>query len=208
MGRSFALIELIVVIAIIAILAAIIAPNAFRAIEKSRVARTAADMNAIKTATLSYYTDTGQWPIPPGGGSQYILGDHPLLVDNGVFGWDGPYLDKIGRSPLADHVVSLWGWEYGYYYICVKPPGWGAYMSWFDLDGDNVIEIKDGISVGVYGFAMENAYLVDRVFDNNIVDDGINGGIKGKLNVINWGGAGSNYWAIFLYIGRTGVNYP
>jgi len=40
MRRSFTLIELIVVIAIIAILAAIIAPNAFRAIEKAKVAET------------------------------------------------------------------------------------------------------------------------------------------------------------------------
>jgi prepilin-type N-terminal cleavage/methylation domain-containing protein len=37
--RAFTLIELIVVIAIIAILAAIVAPNAFRAIEKAKVAK-------------------------------------------------------------------------------------------------------------------------------------------------------------------------
>ena len=38
-SKGFTLIELIVVIAIIAILGAIIAPNAFRAIEKAKMAR-------------------------------------------------------------------------------------------------------------------------------------------------------------------------
>ena len=65
--RGFTLIELIVVIAIIAILAAIIAPNAFRAIEKSKIAKTQEDLKAIKTGVMALYSDTGKFPngCPP-----------------------------------------------------------------------------------------------------------------------------------------------
>ncbi|MDD2702767.1 MAG: type II secretion system protein, partial [Candidatus Omnitrophica bacterium] len=60
--KGFTLIELIVVIAIISVLSAIIAPNAFRAIEKAKLARVEADAKAIKTAAFSMYADTGMWP--------------------------------------------------------------------------------------------------------------------------------------------------
>ncbi|MBE3588244.1 MAG: prepilin-type N-terminal cleavage/methylation domain-containing protein [Thermoanaerobacteraceae bacterium] len=61
-NRGFTLVELLVVIAIIGILAAIIAPNAFKAIEKSKVAAAEADYKSIKAAALNFYTDIGKWP--------------------------------------------------------------------------------------------------------------------------------------------------
>ena len=123
-GHSFTLIELIVVIAIIAILAAIIAPNAFRAIEKAKVAEFVSDLQAIKTATLAFYADTGFWP--PNTGCGYCscsflasCGPHPSATGldpflgppsflwptcgdgtpqgNGYTGWNGPYLEKWKR---------------------------------------------------------------------------------------------------------------
>ncbi|GAA0717705.1 prepilin-type N-terminal cleavage/methylation domain-containing protein [Clostridium malenominatum] len=63
--KGFTLVELLVVIAIIAILAAIIAPNAFKAIEKSKVATAESDYKAIKTAALGHYADNGQWATTP-----------------------------------------------------------------------------------------------------------------------------------------------
>jgi general secretion pathway protein G len=97
---GFTLIELLVVIAIIAILAAVVAPNAFRAIEKAKYAGTVANLRALKTAALSYYTDTGTWP--PTGVIQANLNPDPagnvifagFFLDNGTPGWDGPYLDN------------------------------------------------------------------------------------------------------------------
>jgi general secretion pathway protein G len=84
--KGFTLIELLVVIAIIAILAAVIAPNAFKAIEKSKVSSAISDYKAIKTASLSYYSDTGKWP----GNSAAATG---FVTDpTGVSGWNGPYL--------------------------------------------------------------------------------------------------------------------
>lgn len=83
--KGFTLVELLVVIAIIAILAAIIAPNAFKAIEKSKVATAESDYKAIKTAALSYYGDTGKWPA-----NSADLVKEP----NSINGWNGPYLEK------------------------------------------------------------------------------------------------------------------
>lgn len=60
--KAFTLIELIVVIAIIAILAAVVAPNAFRAIEKSKITRGMSDSKALRVASDAYYADIGFWP--------------------------------------------------------------------------------------------------------------------------------------------------
>ncbi|MBC2399640.1 prepilin-type N-terminal cleavage/methylation domain-containing protein [Clostridium tetanomorphum] len=92
--KGFTLVELLVVIAIIAILAAIIAPNAFKAIEKSKVATAESDYKAIKTAALSYYSDTGEWPK----NDDEKNGEDPGFVTNPGEGlgkvWNGPYLEK------------------------------------------------------------------------------------------------------------------
>jgi general secretion pathway protein G len=104
-NKGFTLIELIVVIAIIAILAAIIAPNAFKAIEKSKIASTIEDCRSIKTATMSYYSDTGVWPL-----SSAAAGNAPagLVITNAQAGWDGPYIEKW--PPLAR-------WSGGYSFV-------------------------------------------------------------------------------------------
>ncbi|MBC7337758.1 MAG: prepilin-type N-terminal cleavage/methylation domain-containing protein, partial [Clostridia bacterium] len=88
--RGFTLVELLVVIAIIGILAAIIAPNAFKSVEKGKVAAAEADYKAIKAAALNYYTDTGKWP------ADQVEGVDPGFVTNvgKVDGWNGPYLER------------------------------------------------------------------------------------------------------------------
>jgi general secretion pathway protein G len=93
--QSFTLIELIVVIAIIAILAAMVAPNAFRAIEKSKITQFIADYKAVKGGLLNCYADTGKWPW---------INDDPMerfLLTNyyNLSGWDGPYVEKLPRPP-------------------------------------------------------------------------------------------------------------
>lgn len=91
--KGFTLVELLVVIAIIAILAAVIAPNAFKAIEKSKVSAAISDYKALKTATLSYYSDTGLWPADNANASGFVNTDS-------VTGWNGPYLEKWpGKNP-------------------------------------------------------------------------------------------------------------
>lgn len=97
MRKGFTLIELIVVIAIIAILAAIIAPNAFKAIEKAKVARAISDYKTIKTAVGAHYADTGKWI----GYMDWLIIESSLFYNeyprkgsgNPLAGWDGPYLE-------------------------------------------------------------------------------------------------------------------
>ena len=91
---GFTLIELIVVIAISAILAAISASYAFRAIEKAKFSRAAADYKTLKQATDYLYADTRKWPIYSKPYSGTLIRDTPLLRDVGLAGWDGPYLEK------------------------------------------------------------------------------------------------------------------
>ena len=103
-NRGFTLIELIVVIAIIAVLAAIIAPNAFKAIEKAKISASIADLQAIKTGSMSCYSDTGQWIAAcTGDPAGTPLCSASLFIVNGgngvtgattTAGWDGPYLEK------------------------------------------------------------------------------------------------------------------
>jgi len=101
MKKSFTLIELIVVIAIIAILGAVIAPNAFKAISKAKVAATVADFRSIKTAVMTYLTDTAAWPLTTAG-SAYFLAN-----TGSVANWDGPYLDKWPQSRWGTGVYSF-----------------------------------------------------------------------------------------------------
>lgn len=89
---GFTLIELLVVIAIIAVLAAVIAPNAFRAIEKAKVSGTLADYRAIKTGAMSYYGDTGVWPLD--GIGLAVAPINGLIANDANSGWDGPYLER------------------------------------------------------------------------------------------------------------------
>ena len=114
-NKGFTLIELLIVIAIIGILAAIIAPNAFNAIERAKIARVISDLNAIKTASLIYYSDMGFWPpdvnrgIDPGFMHPYPWNPFTDVIDPGLAysntvspnwtdtvdaNWDGPYLEK------------------------------------------------------------------------------------------------------------------
>ncbi|MDN5346860.1 MAG: ral secretion pathway protein [Clostridia bacterium] len=114
--RGFTLVELLVVIAIIGILAAIILPNAFKAIEKGKVAAAEADYKAIKAAALNYYTDTGVWPTDGAGNTGFVTAPTPS-----VSGWNGPYLERWpSKNP--------WGGKY--YYI--KDGDWD-----FDNDDDS-----------------------------------------------------------------------
>lgn len=148
--KGFTLVELLVVIAIIAILAAIIAPNAFKAIEKSKVSRTLGDMKAFKTAALQFYADVGFFPadvsngIDPGLGSNSVedIPSEGYKFGTGVDSndyikivkerWRGPYLD----FPLSKK--TAWGGEYDY-------------DCW--IKG---VEVKDPYDQYVYGTGKDN----------------------------------------------------
>ncbi len=205
MKKAFTLAELLVVIAIIGILAAVIAPNAFNAIEKSRITKTVEDMQAIKKATFLYFSDTGKWPR-----NQYLLDNHNSLMENieGVDGWDGPYLEKTGKSPLVRNPVPGMA-NPGYYYIWGRHHDSSTAYFCFNLDNDSSTtyhdaywtaptgcEITDGISVALYGITHKEALKLDSIFDGEGKD-----GYWGSMNVIS-----SSYYLISLMIGETGFS--
>lgn len=112
--RGFTLVELIVVIAIIAILASIVSVSAFRAIEKSKIAKTQAELKTLKTAIAALYADTSKFPngcpaFTVANPEVYLDGAQAGLVKKPTVGvvespcewtqiavdaWDGPYIDK------------------------------------------------------------------------------------------------------------------
>ena len=123
--KGFSLIEIVTVITIIIVVVAIIALRANRAIQKSANAKVLADLEAIRSAITSLYTDTGKFPNgcppfstqnpevffdedtagiisrPPVGQVQGMCWWTQGAVDN----WDGPYIED-GR------VIDFWGNTY------------------------------------------------------------------------------------------------
>lgn len=140
--RGFTLIELIVVIAIIAILAAIVAPNAFRAVEKSKIARVVEDSKVIKTGAYAMYADTGLWPgsnweddedndtlAEADQGEGFVFkGSNSHMPDT----WEGPYLEKWPLNP--------WGGQYWWDYNEADQNGDGIaqeHVLWVDNSRGN-----------------------------------------------------------------------
>jgi len=108
--KGFTLVELLVVIAIIGILAAVIAPNAFKAVEKGKVAAAEADYKAIKAAALNFYTDLGKWSDSKTDGTDPGFVSNPFSSTNSsndYKNWNGPYLERWpSKNP--------WGGTYTY----------------------------------------------------------------------------------------------
>lgn len=127
MKKGFTLIELIVVIAIIGVLSAIVAPSAFKAIEKAKVAKIEADFKALRAVVMSFYSDTGVWPQSDqchsqGGGDAIIIETRNFISGEGQpLGWDGPYLDMWPATPFRPP-GSYSHQYYNYVYACCP---WG-----------------------------------------------------------------------------------
>ena len=79
-NKGFTLVELLVVIAIIGILAVVAVPALFKNIEKAKIAELEADISAIKSAALSYYSDTSG-NLPDIGGLKLIKEDGKIKLD-------------------------------------------------------------------------------------------------------------------------------
>jgi prepilin-type N-terminal cleavage/methylation domain-containing protein len=178
--RAFTLIELIVVIAIIGVLAAIIAPNAFKAIEKAKTARMVSDLKGLKSAILSFYADTGQWPVYVNSTTYtWIDTGHPLLRSPGINGWDGPYVEKTARAPSWVGSVSSGCGTPGLYYTQWYNGGWaGTYYGDFDIDKNGSYEINTGHSLSVFPIPATVRKGVNAALDGDYLDSDMTGTVK------------------------------
>jgi len=169
--RGFTLVELIVVIAIIAVLSAIVAPNAFRAIEKSKISKMAIDFKNLKTAWLAFYSDTGRFPSE----AQYVAAGYPNTPNPGVLmsntdiarnvlnfaGWNGPYFEGRAVSPW----VAPYRYDNEMDAACYNPST-GA----FPYNGINV-----GLNEGEFSASQQS--LIPKI--DLLIDDG--NGTRGSL---------------------------
>lgn len=137
-NKGFTLVELLVVIAIIAILAAVIAPNAFKAIEKSKVSAIISDYRAVKIATLVYYSDVGDWPENDAGEIGFVKDKEAKIP-----GWNGPYLDVwTGKSPLGSGYTLLTETDGTAAASCKDKVAPAVYLTIKDLSNSAFLKLK------------------------------------------------------------------
>ncbi|MCP3979499.1 MAG: prepilin-type N-terminal cleavage/methylation domain-containing protein [bacterium] len=110
--RGFTLTEIIVAIAVITILAGAMTPLIFKQIDRSRKARAGQDLDAVKSAFLQYYADTQHWPCDwdaQADKSRHAdLTDFTCLYsDDGLAGWDGPYVNESGGKKKGKEVAAV-----------------------------------------------------------------------------------------------------
>ncbi len=72
-NKGFTLLEIIIAVAIVAIMAVAIAPPLIKNLNEGKAARAQSDAKVIGTAILSFYKDTGRWPLQNDDDSAYDL---------------------------------------------------------------------------------------------------------------------------------------
>jgi prepilin-type N-terminal cleavage/methylation domain-containing protein len=182
--KAFTLVEIMVVIAIIGILGAVITPNAFKAIEKAKVARVTADTKSIKSGGLAFYSDIGLWPpdVCPQEDPGFIRWDAyqnrccgftPAGADAVIqANWNGPYLEKF---PILTPWAGSYDWEYW------PAGGWtlpaGTYVSVRPRYGS----VQQGTGCGYIGDA--NATAVPNSFEIKLQQAGVDEYAPSGVNV-------------------------
>src|SRR3989338_4529534 len=186
--RAFTLIELIVVMAIISLLAATLVPQVSKAMDKTRVARTAQELTLISNAMDAYLADVGSYPpeveVTCGGwGCEVGLVDRGNVHSNHVSAWSGPYLKSWPKRTAWGGIVGCGAT--GAYYI--HPPiGWinrdgiGGNDRWIHMNA-NCVRYPDGMMSEV----------------DKVLDDGE--GENGNVRVYMWG---SSFGYLYYYIGE------
>ena len=141
--RGYTLTEIILSIAVIGLLAASLSPLLLRRIQASRAATATQDLDELVAGFQRYRNDTGHWPCLWKAESSpefhsNLISMTCLYDDNGLDGWDGPYLSRSAgrvqeREVMAvetdDHwegFVDPWGRPYRAWFAAAAGSGGGG----------------------------------------------------------------------------------
>jgi len=191
MKKSFTLIELIVVIAIIAILAAIIAPNAFKAIEKAKIAQAVADFRTLKKVWQTFAVDVGRFPTE-GGAADEDYAINPVMSETHLLqetvsgantptfnGWDGPYIETAPKFPWGSRPEYRYDNDRNCYpdddplwagiNVIIELPDTGLTQTQFEdivLKIDAILDGGDGIASANGNFRGSASQAIDYLIDD------------------------------------------
>ncbi len=84
--KGFTLVELIIVMAVIGVLAAVVAPKGLQMIDKSKQTKAIANIKAVKTAAILYYSETGTAATTDANINGYL--DNPILGTGAIDGYE------------------------------------------------------------------------------------------------------------------------
>ena len=134
---GFTLLEMIIAVGIVVLMAGIIAPSVTGLIGDARIDRLLATRKILTDAAIDYYADTADLAredsrADAANGSHNGVQSRRLSLDQGIAGWDGPYVDHlIGRAD------NPWG---GHVAIHPDDTAWLPAQG-FDFDGDGSNEV-------------------------------------------------------------------
>ncbi|MHA2612235.1 MAG: hypothetical protein V2G33_07640 [bacterium JZ-2024 1] len=168
--RGLTLMELIAVFALISLLMAVILPITFGQIRKGRVSRIISEVEAIRTASLKYFSDHNAWPydtVTDGAILALIYAPSSPVSPS----WRGPYLDRTPRRRAGDNRFS------------------NAYGGLFMLN-----DVDDGFGDDATADYNANGIAPDRfcyeglvpLLDAALLDQTVDGVIDVKLGAIVW----------------------
>lgn len=180
---AFTLVEMVGVLAVIAILASMVTAKVFSAINESRLNALVGSVDALKSATVSYYSKTG------------------LLVPTNAFDAmlvSGEYLErpfdcKVGTSN---------------YVVCVSGPA-GPGNTGYKLDGTDAVKTAAGQTVAecvIRGVAMADALDLSERIDGPYKPSGMTltesaastSDLKGRVSYYTSNGLTT----VYIYIGH------
>jgi len=183
--RGFTLIEMIGVLAVIAILGAIVAPKIFDAIRDSKVSAMAENISTTKTAIVSFYKDTGTFPVHTAGTANIDLIKNRARA---IKGWKGPYLDKDLVNPINPN---------GSVRVAVGNIP-------FDINGDGVDDYTNNVSyILVDRLTADEAKSLSSIIDSDADSAGTASWFDGgRVRTTNATApaAGSTNVAVYIYI--------